>query len=122
VRTIIPQRIGVSILVLLVLSCTSQNRPAQLVGGGGPTYPAEARALGIEGVVTVLYDIEVDGHVSNLVILSSEPKEIFDQAALTAVSSWQFNPKIVEGQAVASRRRQSTVTFRLEGSDAYDDY
>lgn len=105
-----------------MLGCVSGNRPAQLIGGAGPVYPADAKARGIEGLVTVVYDIEANGRVTNLSVVSSEPAEVFDQAALNAVSQWKFNPRKVDGDPIASRRQQSTVTFRLTGADAYDAY
>lgn len=111
-----------ALLYLVVLGCASGNRPAQLVSGPGPVYPPAAKAAGIEGGVTVVYDIEVDGRVSNLSVVSSEPEGVFDQAALAAVSRWKFNPRKIDGEPKASRRKQSTVTFKLAGADAYDRY
>lgn len=107
---------------LVVLGCASGNRPAQLVSGPGPVYPPAAKTDGIEGRVTVVYDIEVDGRVTHLSVVSSEPAGVFDQAALAAVSRWKFNPRRVDGDPKASRRKQSTVTFKLAGADAYDRY
>ncbi len=112
----------VTLMTLLAAACASQNRPALLVSGSGPIYPIEAKEQGIEGAVTVRYDIQLDGSVTNLVIVSSEPGAVFDEAALTAVRSWRFNPKIVDGQAVSSRQQQSTVGFRLDGAERYDRY
>ncbi|MDG2278941.1 MAG: energy transducer TonB [Pseudomonadales bacterium] len=109
-------------LTVLAFSCTSQNRPALLVSGSGPLYPIEAKVQGIEGSVTLRYDIESDGSVSNLVVVSSQPATLFDEAALTAVSRWRFNPRIVDGRDVTSRRQQSIVSFRLEGAERYDEY
>ena len=108
--------------LLVVFSCASQNRPAQLVGGGGPVYPSHAKEAGIEGHVTVVYDISVEGRVINLVVVASEPAGVFDDAALAAVSSWRFNPRIEAGQVVAAANKQSTVTFKLSGTDAYEQY
>ncbi len=115
-------RFAVFVVVALLSACATQNRPVQLISGGGPVYPLVAKERGVQGYVTVVYDIAVDGSVVNLEVLVSEPAGIFDQAALTAVSSWRFNPRIIDGKAVAARRRQSTVTFKLGDGKAYDEF
>ena len=111
-----------SILLLSLLGCAAQNRPALLIGATGPVYPLEAKAQGVEGYVTVGYDISVEGQVINLVVLESNPPGVFDDAAITAVSKWRFNPQIEDGEPVAALRKESTVTFKLTGSEAYDQY
>ena len=108
--------------LLLLVGCASQNRPAQLVSGAGPIYPEVAKAQGLEGFVTVAYDISVEGQVINLVVIESKPSGLFDAAALAAVASWRFNPRIESGQRVAATGKQSTVTFKLSGADAYEQY
>ena len=108
--------------LLALVGCASQNRPAQLVGGAGPIYPVGAKEQGLEGYVTVAYDISVAGQVINLVVIESKPSGVFDDAALAAVSSWRFNPRVENGQAVSAVGKQSTVTFKLSGADAYERY
>lgn len=108
--------------LLVTLGCASQNRPAQLLGGAGPVYPGHAKEAGVEGYVTVVYDISNEGQVINLVVVESEPKGVFDESAIAAVSSWRFNPRVEAGQAVAVTSKQSTVTFKLSGADAYEQY
>ena len=63
-----------------------------------PVYPAEAQAARVAGVVIVEVRIEPDGTVSNARVLRSIP--MLDQAALDAVSQWQFVPTLLNGQAV----------------------
>lgn len=100
----------------------SQNRPLQLLSGDGPTYPPGARDGGVEGFVVVRYDVTVQGRVSNAEVVRAEPAEVFDDAALTAVRSWVFNPSLVDGQPRPEVGRESTVTFKLGGGDEYADY
>ncbi|NOX50410.1 MAG: energy transducer TonB [Gammaproteobacteria bacterium] len=116
-------RAAVIILVgnLALAGCSaSANRPLQLLSGQGPIYPAAARDKGVEGVVTVRYDVTVDGHVINARTVSA--RSIFDEAALVAVRSWRFNAPRVNGEVQATTNRESTVTFKLEGADRYDQY
>jgi TonB family protein len=107
--------------VWLLAGCLgASNRPLQLLSGNGPTYPAAARAQGVEGVVVVRYNVTVQGRVSNARVVSAEPVGIFDEAALVAVRSWVFNPPLVDGEAQPQVGRESTVNFKLASSD--DDY
>lgn len=109
-------------VVLLSTACASGNRPLQLLDGAGPVYPATARANGVEGFVTVRYDVDIAGAVLNARVVESEPAGVFDAAALAAVQSWRFNPPREDGRAVPARDRHSTVTFRLGEGSEYDKY
>ena len=67
----------------------------------------------IEGWVKVEFTIQTDGSVDNAVVVSSEPENIFDDAALTAISKWKFKEKMVNGVAVPQRAVQR-LQFKLE--------
>lgn len=108
---------------LLLTGCVgAQNRPMQLIAGSGPSYPAEAKAAGIEGEVVVRYDVSVTGAVENARVERASPAGVFEEAALAAVRSWRYNPRIREGQAEAVQDVLSTVRFRLSGADVDDRY
>ncbi len=113
---------GLLNLLLLTGCAASQNRPMQLVSGSGPVYPAEAKARGTEGVVVVRYGVALDGRVVDARVDSARPPGIFEQAALTAVRSWRYNPALKDGQPVAVENVVSTVRFELSGNDKYRDY
>jgi TonB family protein len=78
-----------------------------------PKYPARAASRHIEGWVKVEFTVQTDGSVDNAVVVSSEPEDIFDDAALTAISKWKFKEKIVNGVAVPQRAVQR-LQFKLE--------
>jgi periplasmic protein TonB len=78
-----------------------------------PKYPARAADRHIEGWVKVEFTIQTDGSVENAVVVSSEPENIFDDAALTAISKWKFKEKIVNSVAVTQRAVQR-LQFKLE--------
>jgi protein TonB len=78
-----------------------------------PKYPARAADRHIEGWVKVEFTIQTDGSVDNAVVVSSEPENIFDDAALTAISKWKFKEKMVNGVAVTQRAVQR-LQFKLE--------
>lgn len=111
------------LIVLLLTGCMgAQNRPMQLIAGSGPIYPTEAKAAGIEGEVVVRYDISVSGDVENARVDRADPAGVFDEAALAAVRSWRYNPRIREGQAEAVQDVLSTVRFRLSDGDVDNGY
>ena len=78
-----------------------------------PKYPARAASRHIEGWVTVEFTVQTDGSVDDAVVVNSEPEGVFDEAALTAISKWQFKEKIVNGVAVTQRAVQK-LQFKLE--------
>jgi protein TonB len=51
--------------------------------------------------------------VENAVVVSSEPEDIFDDAALAAINQWKFKEKIVNGVSVTQRAVQK-LQFKLE--------
>ncbi len=48
-------------------------------------------------------------------MVDAEPKGMFDEAAIAAVSKWKYNPKVEEGSPVERRGVQVKLTFKLEG-------
>jgi protein TonB len=78
-----------------------------------PLYPAHARMRQIEGEVTVEFIVTPKGHTDGIVVLSSEPGEMFRRAAIRAVERWRFRPAQRGGVPVAVRVRQR-IRFQLE--------
>jgi TonB family protein len=76
-----------------------------------PVYPSEARNAHVQGVVIIEALIDPSGSVANAHVLRSIP--MLDEAALGAVSRWQFTPTLVDGQA-RSVRMTVTVNFTLQ--------
>ena len=58
-----------------------------------------------------------EGTVENITISNASPADIFDRAAIAAVSAWRYNPRVVEGQPVASPE-QVRVEFKLDAQAA----
>ncbi len=79
-----------------------------------PSYPQDAIAEKIEGMVVLVVDVAVDGSVSHAVVERAEPAGVFDAAALGAVSQWKFAPAMEDGKAVAGKVRVP-VEFHLDG-------
>ncbi len=77
---------------------------------GNPTYPVEATAAGIEGLVSAEITVNEQGIVTDARVLNSNP--VLDDAALNAVREWRYDPTIVDGKAVPVKMRV-TVNFSL---------
>ncbi|MBL6986389.1 MAG: energy transducer TonB [Methylobacter sp.] len=77
-----------------------------------PKYPRRAASRHIEGWVKVEFTITTDGNVEGAVVVAAQPADVFDDAALKAISRWKFKEKIVDGVAVTQRAVQ-TLQFKL---------
>jgi len=78
-----------------------------------PAYPAQAQTDRVQGVVIIEAIIDQSGSVANARILRSIPA--LDEAALSAVSQWQFTPTVVNGGPVAVLMTV-TVNFTLQAA------
>ena len=63
-----------------------------------PTYPPDALAAGLEGLVILEATIATDGTVKDVRVLRSVPA--FDEAAAAAVREWKFMPTTLNGNPV----------------------
>ncbi len=79
-----------------------------------PTYPSEARRLGIEGDVTLDVLVGRDGKVRNVKVVKGVPSLNF--AAVAAVQQWRYSPLLVNGVATENTA-QVTVQFKLSSSN-----
>ena len=99
------QKLLLSLYALMLLSLRTGGqsvgewRPSEM---SGFHYPALARSAGIEGTVTVDCKIELDGTVSNVVVISGNG--FLSPTAISAARTWRF--KSSEGSPAKG-------TFRL---------
>jgi protein TonB len=63
-----------------------------------PVYPQDAQAAGIAGIVILDIVIGEDGSVIETSVVQSIPE--LDQAAIDAVSQWQFEQTLLNGEPV----------------------
>lgn len=66
-----------------------------------PSYPANAVARRISGVVVLELLVGVDGDVKDVKVRSAKPSGVFDQVAIDAASKWKFHAATSHGKAVA---------------------
>ena len=78
-----------------------------------PTYPMEARRQKLEGWVKLEFTVQPDGAVAEVKVLDAKPPNIFNQAAIQAISQWKFRPALQDGKPVRKRAAQ-TLKFALD--------
>ena len=79
-----------------------------------PIYPGRARRRGIEGFVEVEFVVNEQGTVENILIIKSDPPEVFDNTVKKTVSKWRFKPGSIAGIPVKTRVKVP-FQFDLDG-------
>jgi protein TonB len=77
-----------------------------------PEYPRSAREKGTSGWVQLTFDVETDGSVAHVAVLASDPKNVFDEAAIGALRRWRYRPVEKNGQPI-EQRAQLRIRFAL---------
>ena len=70
-----------------------------------PTYPEEANARGIVGWVDLEFTVTTEGRVTDVTVTTSEPANVFDRAARSAILRNRYRPVLRDGVPVAQRAR-----------------
>jgi protein TonB len=65
-----------------------------------------------EGWVVVSFTVDPDGKTSDVKVVESQPRHVFDRAAIDAVERYRFNPAMKDGTAVSSVKQQR-IEFKL---------
>ncbi len=79
-----------------------------------PRYPREAAINGIEGFVTLVFDITELGTTQNIRVVNAEPRGIFEREARRALKKWKYSPRLVNEKPVAQPGQEITLEFHLE--------
>lgn len=83
-----------------------------------PRYPERALSRGVEGRVLVGFTIDRAGNVTAPEVLAAEPPNVFDRAAVEAVSQWKYNPKVRNGRPIERPGMKIAIPFRLGGEES----
>lgn len=89
--------------------------PAKIISRAAPRYPNRALKSNTEGWVQVRFSITKDGTPFDIEVVDSEPKKVFDDAAIKSVKKWRFSPARNQrtGLPVESKNISTKVQFRL---------
>ena len=82
------------------------------VKDAAPTFPATAKAAGVQGTVGLECRIGIDGKVSDCRVSRSLHADL-DETTLRAVRQWRYRPAQIKGVERAIRVRID-VTYRLQ--------
>jgi protein TonB len=70
-----------------------------------PKYPDEALAEHTSGSVELEFTVTPEGKVDDVTVLSSEPRNVFDRAARSAIARSRYKPVLRDGAPIAQRAR-----------------
>jgi protein TonB len=93
-------------------AATGATRDASVTSPPVPDYPLAAARNRQEGWVEVEFTVAPDGSVQNARVIGSNPARIFDREAISAVQRAKFEPRMQNGEAVASTLRRR-IEFKL---------
>lgn len=80
---------------------------------GAADFPAEARIGQISGWVELEFTVARNGAVRDIKVTASEPRRTFDDAALSAMRDYRYEPLLRDGQPVEQRARlRMRFTFK----------
>ena len=80
-----------------------------------PLYPTKAKRDGLEGYVTLTFDVDATGSPYNVKVIEANPRGVFDKSARKALRKWKYNPVIKDGKAMEVFNQRVTLEFQLEG-------
>lgn len=99
---------------IVAASASADDRNFQLTRKVEASYPQRALRQRIEGWVELTFTVTVNGDVSDVKVIDSQPRREFDREATRALSQWKFKPRITNGKPVAASARQR-LEFKLGG-------
>ncbi|HEY0198031.1 MAG TPA: energy transducer TonB [Rhodanobacter sp.] len=89
-----------------------QTSDAVLLKAVPARFPTAAMRARQEGWVTVSFTVGTDGRTGDVKVLESQPRRVFDRAAMDAVEKYRFTPAMKDGVAVSSTKQQR-IEFKL---------
>lgn len=84
-----------------------------------PSYPRRALVRGIEGRVTVGFDVNASGETENISVAEAEPSGYFEKAAMKAVAKFRYMPLAQQDEPVD--RKDMMHTFHFSIPDTSDE-
>jgi protein TonB len=89
------------------------SRQYQPLSKAAPDYPERALDKNIEGDCSVEYTVNTQGHVENPKVLDG-CHPLFMRPSLAAANTFRYQPRIVDGKAVAVPAVRNTFHYRIK--------
>ncbi|UPR54906.1 energy transducer TonB [Vibrio cyclitrophicus] len=78
-----------------------------------PRYPAKALKRGAEGHVIMSFTIDETGRPIDIKVTDANPRRMFEREAMRALKKWKYQPKVVDGKAIAQVGQTVKLEFKL---------
>lgn len=78
-----------------------------------PQYPVPATVRGLEGTVTVQFDVTPLGTIENVVVIESS-NSIFNRAAIEAAYRFKYKPRVVDGTRYGAKGLRQLFRFEMD--------
>ncbi|WP_164838440.1 energy transducer TonB, partial [Pseudomonas sp. BAY1663] len=78
-----------------------------------PSYPQRALDMGLQGECTVSYTVDRQGRVESPTVVG-DCHPLFIRPSLAAAKTFRYQPRIVDGRAVAVPDVRNTFHYRIE--------
>ena len=78
-----------------------------------PRYPAKALKRGAEGHVIMSFTIDETGRPIDIQVTDANPRRMFEREAMRALKKWKYQPKDVDGKAIAQVGQTVKLEFKL---------
>jgi len=72
------------------LKARIQTRDRTLITHVEPVYPEQAFSDKLKGSVTMSFTVNTDGSITDILVLESIPKGVFDKASISALAQWKY--------------------------------
>ena len=90
------------------------NRQAMPLYRVEPRYPARAMTQGAEGYVVIAFTIDPQGRPTEIKVTDAKPRRLFEREAIRALRKWKYQPKVIDGKAVAQLDQTVRLEFKLD--------
>ena len=78
-----------------------------------PRYPAKALKRGAEGYVIMSFTIDETGRPIDIQVTEANPRRMFEREAMRALKKWKYQPKVIDGKAIAQLGQTVRLEFKL---------
>ncbi|OAN12962.1 energy transducer TonB [Photobacterium jeanii] len=78
-----------------------------------PRYPPRALKQGAEGYVVMSFTIDPQGRPTDVKVLEANPRRLFEKEAIRALRKWKYQPKVVDGKAIAQLGQTVRLEFKI---------